>query len=247
MFAGDTGSAMCNDLFFFDPTTAIWTPLQASGAELPGPRRRHCAGLHRGCMYIFGGRGPSHCLQDTWRLHLATLCWQRVDAKGSVPMMRTGHTCVWDGGRMVVFGGFEFFSSYAALHGDAVEFDPDREHWAVLDTEERTVPLPPHNHEAIPDCGALPASVDAPALLRACQRPYPRTMAVAVVHAGRMYIHGGRDRARTFACAFYLPLRPRHDTLTGFVMQYLVDRGVEPEAGALPDTLARRLQQLAQS
>ena len=27
---------------------------------------------------------------------------------------------------------------------------------------------------------------------------------------GRMYIHGGRDRSRTFACAFYLPLKVYH-------------------------------------
>eukprot|EP00667_Euglena_gracilis_P009363 EG_transcript_9520 len=247
IFGGDGGNQMKNDLMLFDPGTAIWTPLETMGQRVPCPRRKHCAGIHGAAMFVFGGRAENRCLQDVWCLQLDTLVWQEVETTGSIPHVRTGHSCVWHAGRMMVFGGFDYGPAHATLHGDTSEFDPLTRAWTTICTKDSIMVLPPHAHEGCaapaPNGSSTVSLAQMKAMAgeaRACTRPYPRTMAAAVLYRNCMYVFGGRDRRQSFACPFFLPLPATH-SLQRFVLQYILEQRITVDPQGLPAPLARQL------
>ena len=72
-----------------------------------------------------------------------------------------------------------------------------------------------------------------PPFVRTCNRPHPRTMAAAFIYNNCLFITGGRDRRTTVACDFFVPLRPRPQTLKEFTAQFLVDHSI-PCGGSIP-------------
>eukprot|EP00668_Euglena_longa_P002889 GGOE01003381.1.p1 GENE.GGOE01003381.1~~GGOE01003381.1.p1 ORF type:complete len:466 (+),score=59.18 GGOE01003381.1:65-1462(+) len=258
IFGGDNGREMKNDLVLFDPATAIWMPIEIITRNAPRPRRKHAAGIHGSCMYIFGGRASDRCLQDVWRLNLDTLMWQQVNIKGSVPHPRTGHTCVWHRGRMVVFGGFDYDTDHASLHGDTLAFDPLTQDWTPICTEDSSTALPAHSHESgtdpSPNTSSIVSFPEMQAIMltdgrpRRCVRPYPRSMAAAALLNDRMYIFGGRDRRQGFSCAFYLPLESGPCSLRWLVLQYIVENAMQVnDAETLPASLLQQFQSASPS
>jgi hypothetical protein len=94
-------------------TAAGWVPL-APGGTPPSPRWGHSAIFDpvRHWMIVFGGTDSAdgalvNPVNDVWRLDLSVEppAWAPLAPTGTPPAPRHGHCAVWDGTRMIVFGG----------------------------------------------------------------------------------------------------------------------------------------------
>lgn len=102
--------------FSFD--TNQWNVIKADG---PKGRHFHTANVYNGGMFIFGGKNNSY-MNDLWRFDLGvfsfacivtsieTHVWtQLVPVSGRPPSKRYGHSVVFWGNSMWVYGGFDDF------------------------------------------------------------------------------------------------------------------------------------------
>jgi galactose oxidase-like protein len=90
-----------------DPPT--WSEITPPAGG-PSPRYRHSAIYDpvRDRMIVFGGRGDSGDLNDTWALDLGgTPSWSELQPPAPLPRTRNSHTALYDpaGDRMIVYGG----------------------------------------------------------------------------------------------------------------------------------------------
>jgi N-acetylneuraminic acid mutarotase len=56
-------------------------------------------------MILFGGFNNGYRTNLVFRLNLKTLKWDKMEAKGSKPCARTGHSAVVFNDQMIIFGG----------------------------------------------------------------------------------------------------------------------------------------------
>ncbi|KJE88950.1 hypothetical protein CAOG_08420 [Capsaspora owczarzaki ATCC 30864] len=130
------------------PTTANSAAGTATAPTGPSARRYHTAVLHRRKMVVFGGsKASTEMLNDLYTLNLDTLEWTQVEASGTVPTPRGGHSAVVHSGdgktRMLVFGGIS--SSKQALH-DMYSLDLDSFVWSAVPTTAENWPGPRYQH-----------------------------------------------------------------------------------------------------
>jgi N-acetylneuraminic acid mutarotase len=93
-----------------DPATRIWTRISSVGA--PTPRTGYVAVWTGTRLLVWGGRvGIHHTIGSTETVlatgaqyDLATDTWAPLSGTGA-PAARYGHTAVWTGSRLVVWGG----------------------------------------------------------------------------------------------------------------------------------------------
>lgn len=122
----------------YDPVADTWTRLPAS--PLLTARAGHVAVWTGSGMVVWGGYVPGTDPVTTLptlfaqasgaRYSPATGTWQALGTAGA-PARRYGHTAVWDGNRMIVWGGFGgevLPSDYAALN-DGARYDPGTDLW----------------------------------------------------------------------------------------------------------------------
>jgi len=83
-----------------------WKRLSTTG-DSPGPRSGHVIFAHKDSLYVWGGVGPSGFADTkTYRLDLATCCWQAMKTKGaSRPSNRENHAGVMYRGKFYMAGG----------------------------------------------------------------------------------------------------------------------------------------------
>jgi hypothetical protein len=113
VFGGHDASGYLNDVWALSlEGTPVWAELTPSGTP-PSARSRHSAIYDpvRDCMVVFGGSyydGSVQYLNDVWALSMATLAWTQLTPTGTPPIVRAGHSAIYDPvrDRMVVFGGF---------------------------------------------------------------------------------------------------------------------------------------------
>ena len=92
------------------PGGEAWSKLAPTGNPRPDPRAFHTAAVDTsaGRMAVFGGRGSSANLDDTWTLDLTpgSEAWVLL-SPSTVPPARRSHTTIYDpgGGRLLLFGG----------------------------------------------------------------------------------------------------------------------------------------------
>ena len=92
----------------FNPLTGRWYPI--SSANAPSPRYGHRAVWTGREMIVWGGIGYLPSGYDTGTLNsggrydLATDTWRPMESSGA-PVARIGHSVVWTGSEMLVFGG----------------------------------------------------------------------------------------------------------------------------------------------
>src|SRR6266568_1282941 len=114
----------------FNPVTGIWTPVTTDGA--PGPRADHTAIWTGREMIVWGGRVISRSLSDPpyqagGRYDPASDRWQPTRT-WSAPAARYGHTAVWTGSEMIVWGGA---TSSLALLGTGGRYNPLTDTWTA--------------------------------------------------------------------------------------------------------------------
>jgi hypothetical protein len=114
MFGGynaDTGAL--NDLWWYYPVTNTWIQQSPIGGP-PAGRSGHKMVWDGSKVIMFGGQGSGACLNDLWWYYPTTNTWTQkitINTPGS-PVSRYGHTIVWDGTRVIMFGGSNFTSPY---------------------------------------------------------------------------------------------------------------------------------------
>jgi hypothetical protein len=129
MFGGNDG-AYKNDLWWYDPMTNIW--LQKFTAVTPTVRSNHSMVWDpaRGGMIMFGGSSDGADRNDLWWYDPTSGtngAWIQMKAQGLIgsPSVRSGHSMVWDGARMIMFGG----DNVATRKNDLWWYDPVENTW----------------------------------------------------------------------------------------------------------------------
>lgn len=116
----------------YDPVADTWKPM--SSVDAPSPRSGHSAVWTGKEMIVWGGQvGSSYTwLNDGARYDPETDTWHRL-AGGNAPEARAGHSAVWSGSRMLIWGGRngDFAPAYPAAGG---LYDPATDTWTTMST-----------------------------------------------------------------------------------------------------------------
>jgi N-acetylneuraminic acid mutarotase len=132
----------------YDPSTNLWSPIAGGG-----PRYGHTAVWTGSAMIVWGG-GLYHTLNinpgqeelillNTGASYVpATNTWQPTRADATTPAARQGHTAVWTGTRMIVWGGFISSGNSGGV------YNPSNDTWTPTRVDA-TTPSPRRAHSAI--------------------------------------------------------------------------------------------------
>jgi len=119
----------------YDPTTDTWAPT-STGANVPEGMWGHSAVWTGEEMIVWGGSFNA----DSWvfyvtggRYNPSTDTWTPTSAGANVPEARWGHSAVWTGEEMIVWGGFSFDANGNSFPYDTGgRYNPSTEIWSVV-------------------------------------------------------------------------------------------------------------------
>jgi N-acetylneuraminic acid mutarotase len=120
----------------YDPATNKWSPMSQVGA--PSARYAHTATWTGREMVVWGGagcgagpRGPIYC-GDGARYDPITDKWSAMTTVGA-PAARVGHTSVWSGNLILIWGGASPDCGSGAGHcADGAIYDPAADTWQPM-------------------------------------------------------------------------------------------------------------------
>jgi N-acetylneuraminic acid mutarotase len=121
----------------YDPASDTWRPLSSAGA--PQGRWSHSAVWTGSAMIVFGGigcgdggSGPEYC-QGGGRYDPVADRWDSLSL-ADAPSARNGHSAVWTGHEMIVWGGgsARCQNGSSGACGDGAAYDPDSDRWRAL-------------------------------------------------------------------------------------------------------------------
>ncbi len=134
----DANGTPVSDGGVYDPSTDAWTPTTQTGVPLP--RRGHTAVWSGSKMVVWGGtyctNVPSYSCTDqrTGGVYDPVAdSWSSTKTAGA-PTARGGHSAVWDGSRMIVWGGSSTDSStgITTYFGDGMKYNPVNDTWGSM-------------------------------------------------------------------------------------------------------------------
>ncbi len=130
----------------YNPTTDTWTPINQGGYVPPG-FELHSAIWTGSEMIVWGGLGScaGGVCAEGGRYNPATDTWVPTSVATAVTGTRAGHTAVWTGTRMIIWGGYTGPPT-TFLNSGAV-YDPVSNTWTALPTAG--APIPRQQHTAI--------------------------------------------------------------------------------------------------
>jgi N-acetylneuraminic acid mutarotase len=128
----------------YNPSSNTWTP--TSTVNAPSPREEHTAVWTGSEMIIWGGREPSstNSLNTGGRYNPTSDAWTPTSLTNA-PLPRIGHTAVWTGTEMIVWGGDLRFS--LGLTNTGGRYRPDTDTWTP--TNPTNAPSARANHIAV--------------------------------------------------------------------------------------------------
>ncbi len=150
IFGGRNDDGLLNDGASYDPLGNLWDPLPTANA--PSARRFASATWCGDRVIVFGGEGEAgetdtgHALAMTGGVTHGT--WSAI-SNTDAPSPRQGHTAVWTGSRLIVWGG----KSGGAPLGTGASYDPQTDAWTALPTT--LAPSPRWGHVAFWTGGEL--------------------------------------------------------------------------------------------
>ena len=115
----------------YDPVTDSWTPIAMTGA--PSARSGHTVVWTGTEMIVWGGNGDSSSfwLNTGARYNPATSTWSPVSTSGA-PSVRAGHTAVWTGTEMIVWGGQGNPGTGTVRFNSGARYDPATDSWTPI-------------------------------------------------------------------------------------------------------------------
>jgi N-acetylneuraminic acid mutarotase len=130
----------------YDPTTQSWTPTSAGTA--PTSRFDHTAVWTGNRMIVWGGDRSldGGSLDSGGRYDPVIDSWSATSTLGA-PAPRRGHTAVWTGDRMLIWGGSDTSQGGSTLLDSGGSYNPWTDSWTP--TSAIGAPSPRHWHTAI--------------------------------------------------------------------------------------------------
>ena len=144
VWGGNNRAGRRADGALYNPADNTWTLLPTAGAPAG---RANATVLWAGDRFlVWGGEGANGYLADGAQLlftgGVPASTWQALGALGA-PAARSGHTAVWTGTRMLVWGG----ENGQGKRGDGAAYDPLANAWTPLPTA--SAPVARKLHSAI--------------------------------------------------------------------------------------------------
>jgi N-acetylneuraminic acid mutarotase len=136
-YAGNTGGR-------YNPSTDSWTATTTTSA--PDARYLHTAVWTGSKMVVWGGIGIGGAYLNTGgRYDATTDSWTATNNTNNTPRARYGHTAVWTGSKMIVWGGvFCCYTDYLSTGG---RYNPTTDAWAA--TSDANPPHGRSSHTAV--------------------------------------------------------------------------------------------------
>jgi hypothetical protein len=127
----------------YDPGNGSWTPISSTNA--PSARRSHSAVWTGTEMIVWGGSAITQGagLADGGRYNPATNTWTALSASGA-PAGRFGHSAVWTGKDMVIWGGGTASTTSVS---DGARFNPTTGQWTAISSAN--APAARRDHSAV--------------------------------------------------------------------------------------------------
>lgn len=128
VWGGLNASGLLADGALYDPAANTWSTLGATTP--PAPRMNATAVWTGDRLLVWGGEGELGPLGSGAQLLFADgspAAWSPLSAAGA-PSARSGHTAVWTGSRLLVWGG----QSDGTPLGDGAAYDPATDTWQAL-------------------------------------------------------------------------------------------------------------------
>jgi N-acetylneuraminic acid mutarotase len=139
-----------NDLYVLNLSLMEWIKPAIEG-DLPTPRSAHTSNFVHGKMFMFGGMTKKNKnLNDIWVLKATPtlpLHWKKIDAKGTIPEPRHGHSAVVVDNNIIYFGGRGNGSKHPL--DDLFVFDTLNEQWS-FPRAGGIRPTPRYYHSSVP-------------------------------------------------------------------------------------------------
>lgn len=147
VWGGSQLSSPFNDGARYDPATDTWGAVTSTSGNVPSARRGHSAVWTGTEMIVWGGTNAGGTLLDTGgRYNPATDTWGApTSTVGNAPVARYGHTAVWTGTEMIVWGGYTG-SGWLDSGG---RYDPASNAWGVPTSTGTNVPTARVGHAAV--------------------------------------------------------------------------------------------------
>jgi len=115
-----------NDGGAYDPANDSWQKI--SDANAPSARAGHTAVWAQDRMIVWGGKGAGgNLLDDGYAYFPASDSWQKLSDSNSdedAPSARAGHTAVWTGTEMIIWGG--------GGRTDGAAYNPSQDSWRPI-------------------------------------------------------------------------------------------------------------------
>jgi N-acetylneuraminic acid mutarotase len=117
----------------YNPSTDSWTATSTTNA--PDARGRHTAVWTGSRMIVWGGRDAfSHALNSGGRYNPSTDSWAPTNIRNNPPSGREGHTAVWTGSQMIIWGGAYHGVGPAVYFNTGGKYDPGTNSWTATST-----------------------------------------------------------------------------------------------------------------
>lgn len=130
IWGGRNGDGLLNDGSLYDPAQDRWVSLPLANA--PGERHGATALWAGDSMLVWGGNGPAGPLNTGAQLRFVNgvepARWVSISTTGA-PTPRSGHSAVWTGDRMLVWGGVDANGNPLA---SGAAYDPVSDAWTAL-------------------------------------------------------------------------------------------------------------------
>jgi N-acetylneuraminic acid mutarotase len=198
----------------YDPGSDSWRALSTTNA--PERRALHSAVWTGSRMIVWGGQGVftppapnsvDKVLGDGCAYDPASDSWSKISASG--PPGSRGHTAVWTGTRMIVWGGRDAFALTIVAQNTGGVYDPVADLWTTTNTA--TAPAARVDHTAVwgasgmivwggttgvaapvPSGGRYSVASDTWAATATTGAPSARTRHTAIWTGSEMVVWGGR-------------------------------------------------------
>ncbi len=129
----------------YDPIADHWAPVSI-GSNVPAARDQHAAVWTGSEMIVWGGTGADYAqLKSGGRYDPLTNNWRPTSTGANVPSWRSGHTAVWTGSEMIVWGGYDGGITNLDTGG---RYNPSTDAWAATSTGAN-VPEGREQHTAV--------------------------------------------------------------------------------------------------
>jgi N-acetylneuraminic acid mutarotase len=138
-WGGRSGANFFKDGARYNPQTDSWTPISAVGA--PDARSEHTAVWTGSEMIVWGGRTNANtavqpgdlsvAVASGGRYDPATDTWMPLDLSGA-PVRRYGHSAIWTGNEMIIWGGVVVANFSFYTRGDGARYHPQSDSWTPL-------------------------------------------------------------------------------------------------------------------